>query len=127
MNTTTEAPKLSVGSVTFFPVPIVPSFAPESAYLPRRGGPTIPRKYSDFASALFFNGGTLPVMRPEVDRVKATQAVGKWLKSWEPAHEAKEATVAYALWVWCDGDLSEQNTVVSHGHGEDNAPKPPTT
>ncbi len=109
MNTTTEKPKISIEGVTFFPVPVVPSFAPESAYFPRRKLPDVPREFEDMVQNLFFNGGALPEMSPLVDRVKATAAVREWLRSWSPAHEVKTTTVAYALWVWCDHELLQQN------------------
>jgi|GEM_PF-5763035 len=102
MNTTTKKPECKIEGVTFFPVPTVPSFAPESAYFPRRKTPEIPREYEDMANNLFFKGGALPEMSPLVDRAKAFAAVRNWLQSFNPAHEVKTATVGYALWLWCD-------------------------
>ena len=59
------------------------------------------------ASTLFFEGGHLPEMQGVVDRTAAARVVNRWLRSYAPAHEAKEDTVGYALWVWCEGDLTE--------------------
>ncbi len=77
--------------------------ADESAYFNRREIPKeIPKQFDNIANILFFQGGALPVLSPLVDRKKATQAVGRWLSSRAPAHEAKTGTVAYALWLWTD-------------------------
>ena len=102
MNTALEKPKLTAEGITFFPIPEVPAMAPESAYFPRRKVPQVPSEYDDMANMLFFKGGRLPDMSPLVDRQKATQAVGRWLASYAPAHEVKTGTVAYALWLWTD-------------------------
>ena len=96
--------------LTFFPIPEfdepVQLFgAPESCYFKRHNLPKVPQKYVDLVSTLFFKGGALPEFQPEVDRAKAFVAVRAWLHSFAPAHEAKEATVGYALWLWCEGDL----------------------
>lgn len=45
-------------------------------------------------------GVVLPKFHEKVDPRKASRALHAWLSSWAPAHEAKEATVAYALWLW---------------------------
>jgi hypothetical protein len=51
-------------------------------------------------SRLFFEGGELPKFDPRVDVAKAARAARALLSSFAPAHEQKEATVAYAFWVW---------------------------
>ncbi len=91
--------------LTFFPVPEFDSpsvafGAGESAYFPRRNLPEVPRKYRDAAMSLFYGGGELPKFDPRVDRDAAFRATRALLSSWAPAHEAKEATVGYAFWVW---------------------------
>lgn len=91
--------------LTFFPVPEFSdrdiSFgASESSYFLRYELPDVPHDLEDTAEGLFFNGGVLPELSPQVDRNSAMRAVKAWLRSWAPAHEAKIATVAYALWVW---------------------------
>lgn len=69
-------------------------------YFNRRDLPDVPRQFKDMANSLFFSGGKLPDLAPQVDRTKAMRAVRAWLSSWAPAHESKEATVGYALWLW---------------------------
>lgn len=107
-----DKPQTTCQGITFFPVPefddVTAAFGPlEDAYFNRRQLPEVPKKYEKIVTQLFFKGGALPEMQPEVDREKATRAVGAWLRSFAPAHEAKTATAAYALWVWCEGDLSK--------------------
>ena len=115
MNTTNEKPALTIDGLTFFPVPEFSKpeqafGAAESRYFNRYKLPSVPRKYEDMVQSLFFNGGSLPEIKPEVDKAKAIAATQAWLLSFAPAHEAKISTVAYAFWVWCEGDLSNQNT-----------------
>lgn len=109
-----ELPALSIKGITFFPVPefdgpTAAFGAPESAYLPRRDLPQVPRKFKELAAMLFYSGGMLPAdMSSRVDRGKALKAVSAWLRSFAPPHESKMATVAYALWVWSTLDQIEQ-------------------
>ena len=111
MNDTLEKPVLSIEGLTFFPIPEfdkpAQAFgAEESQYFHRCRIPAVPKKYEDMVNALFFKGGTLPEVQPSIDKVKAAAATRAWLVSFSPAHEAKVGTVAYAFWVWCEGDLS---------------------
>ncbi len=106
-------PTTTKDGLTFFPVPDFdgPSraFGAElSAYFNRRTLPEVPSKYEDIIGKLFFTGGKLPDLQPGVDRAKATACIGALLASFAPAHEAKITTAAYALWVWCEGDLKPQ-------------------
>lgn len=91
--------------LTFVPVPEFSDVdiafgASRDAYFDRYALPKVPRKYGAMASRLFFSGGKIPAFAPEIDRTKAARALRAWLTSFAPAHEAKEATVAYALWAW---------------------------
>lgn len=100
-------PTAKMNGVTFWPIPdfddlSAVSGARANAYFKRNDLPEVPRKYEDMAQELFFSGGALPEFAPQVDRAKARKAVMAWLSSWEPAHEAKIATVGYALWLWTD-------------------------
>lgn len=99
------APSVVCKGLTFLPVPDFdgPAFAfgaQASAYFDRHDLPDVPREYRDEANRLFFAGGAWPEFGSDVDAAKARTAVMSWLRSFAPAHEAKEATVAYALWVW---------------------------
>jgi hypothetical protein len=98
-------PEVTHKGLTFLPVPEfdAPTMvfgAPESAYFDRRDLPEVPRKFRDEVSRMFFKGGEWPEFGGDVDARKAKVAIKAWLASFAPAHEAKEATVAYALWVW---------------------------
>lgn len=100
-------PQTTIQGLTFFPVPDfdgpTASFgAPASAFFDRRNLPNVPKKFEDMAQGLFFSGGKLPDFSPKVDRKKAFAALSAWLGSFAPAHEAKIATAAYALWLWTD-------------------------
>ncbi len=102
---TTSTPSPTLHGLTFWPVPEFDRATavfgpPESAYFPRRNLPEVPRELEDLVNALFFKGGALPDLAPQVDRAKATTAIRAWLCSFAPAHEAKTATAAYAIWVW---------------------------
>jgi len=104
-------PQLTLDGLTFFPIPTFDKAdqafgAEESAYFNRRNLPEVPLQYKDMAQKLSFNGGTLPELQPEVDRAEAMAATSAWLHSFAPAHESKIATVAYAFWVWSEGDLT---------------------
>ena len=100
-------PKKTKNGITFFPVPEFSKAesvfgAKESAYFNRRDLPDVPTEFEEMASNLMFSGGRLEGLSDKVDIQKATAAVSAWLKSFAPAHEAKIATVAYALWLWSD-------------------------
>jgi hypothetical protein len=60
------------------------------------------------ASALFFRGGSLSEhglrLKKGIDRGKAMAAIQAWLCSFDPKHEIKIGTVAYALDAWCEKD-----------------------
>lgn len=74
--------------------------ADAKCYFNRYKRPDVPHKFSDMAGRLFFEGGALPAFADDIDPVKARRAIRALLCSFAPAHEAKESTVAYALWVW---------------------------
>lgn len=101
-----EKPRESIDGVTFIPVPDFDGVkavfgASADSFLNRHFDMRIiPREWRDMASTLFFSGGTIPKFQSDVDRKAAVLALHAWLRSFAPAHEAKEATVAYALWVW---------------------------
>lgn len=71
-----------------------------SQYFDRRALPEVPRQYEEAVTQLFFQGGHLPALAKGVDIAKARRRLQALLRSFEPAHEAKIATAAYALWVW---------------------------
>ncbi len=103
----TMKPEKTIKGLTFFPIPefddLTAAFgAPESAYFNRRDLPEVPKKFEDMASNIFFSGGKLDGLSPQVDKTKAIKAVRAWLSSFAPAHESKIATVGYALWLWSD-------------------------
>ena len=98
-------PQRKIKGLTFFPVPEFDDAslafgAHQKSFFHRHDLPAIPGKYENMASSLFFKGGDIPELHKSVDRKKAVRALHAWLSSWSPAHEAKEATVAYALWLW---------------------------
>jgi hypothetical protein len=110
-DTKTEKPAKTCKGVTFIPVPeftdVDAAFgAKAGAFFNRYDLPNVPSTYRNMASSLFFSGGKLPQFIPGVDRAKAVKAIRAWLSSFAPAHESKEATVGYALWVWTEGDDS---------------------
>ena len=110
-NTQLTLPSPTLDGLTFFPVPefddLAAAFGAEAdAYFDRYKRPKVPQELVDMANKLFFRGGALPEMSPRVDRAKATKAVRAWLCSFNPSHESKETTVAYALWVWTTLDQS---------------------
>lgn len=105
-------PQLSIQGLTFFPIPEVSGVeaafgATEKSYFDRHNLPEVPEKYENMAHKLFYSGGNLPDgVQSDVDRNKAIDFLTSRLVSFAPAHESKMATVAYALWVWCEADLS---------------------
>jgi len=103
--TKTVLPQATCKGLTLWPIPEftdaeVAFGADRSAYLDRHDRPQVPHEFARMASDLFFSGGKLPDFAPQVDRTKAARAIGAWIRSFAPAHEAKEVTVAYALWLW---------------------------
>ena len=98
-------PQRKIKGLTFFPVPEFDDAqlafgAPQKSFFNRNDLPVIPGKYEGMVSSLFFKGGDIPELHQSVDMNKARRALHAWLSSWSPAHEAKVATVAYALWLW---------------------------
>lgn len=81
----------------------------EGGYYLRRYPPQyslVPREYSDKASYLFFNGGSLADVglkpRDGFDSKRILRALRFLLSSWGPSHEQKEGTVGFALMKWCE-------------------------
>jgi len=102
-------PEKTIKGLTFYPVPefddiTVAMGADESAFFNRHDLPEFPREYDDLANKLMFSGGKLEGLSPKVPMDKAMRAVRAWLCSFAPAHEAKTATVGYALWLWSDDE-----------------------
>ncbi len=118
-------PAATINGLTFWPIPEFDRGeslfmgAPLKAFFDRRNLPDIPQVWEDRAQDFFFRGGR-PDFPPQVDATKAIKALRAWLISFEPPHEAKIATVAYALWVWTTPaalveDKPEPKVVVRHG------------
>lgn len=102
---TSQSPAVQCKHLTFLPVPefdgpTIVFGAGEQSFFNRRDLPEVPRRYEEEVSRMFFSGGSWPEFGADVDAPKAKQALRAWLGSFAPAHEAKVATVAYALWVW---------------------------
>jgi hypothetical protein len=98
-------PPVTCKGLTFLPVPKfneldVALGADVSAYFDRHDRPDVPQEFQNEFHRMFFRGGKWPELGADVDVLEARMAIMAWLRSWAPAHEAKEATVAYALWVW---------------------------
>jgi len=74
---------------------------------PERGSiPKVDRRYEDVVNALFFRGGSLSEhglkLKSGIDRAAAMAAIRSWLCSFDPKHEHKTETVAWALSEWCE-------------------------
>jgi hypothetical protein len=100
-----KQPAVSLKGLTFLPVPEFSDAqlafgAKAESYFPRRDLPEVPRKFTSEAMRLFYEGGKYPEFGADVDAAKAKRAIRALLSSFQPSHEAKEATVGYALWVW---------------------------
>ena len=101
-----QIPNTTYGGLTFFPVPqfddaSIAFGAGTKCFFPdRQNLPEVPREHCDAAMRLFFSGGKLPEFDKRVNKAAAARATRAWLASFEPSHEAKEATVGYAFWVW---------------------------
>ena len=63
--------------------------------------------YNRVVSTLFFKGGSLDQFglqfKAGINKVQAMTALRALLCSFDPKHEIKEATVAWALSEWCEG------------------------
>ena len=102
-------PEKTKNGITFYPVPefddlTIAFGANGSAFFNRHNLPDVPQKYEDKARELMFRGGSLVGLSEKINKVKAANAITAWLRSFEPAHEAKMTTVAYALWLWSNDD-----------------------
>lgn len=68
--------------------------------------PDVDRKFVDAFDALFFRGGSLAdhglKLKAGIDRAAAMTAIRAWMGSFDPKHEHKTATVAWALSEWCE-------------------------
>lgn len=100
-----ETPSIESRGLTFWPIPefsdVEIAFGADSdKFFSRHDMPDVPREFEKKANDLFFSGGTLDGLDPRVDKALASRAIQAWLCSFAPAHEAKSATVGYALWVW---------------------------
>lgn len=75
-------------------------------YPARTSIPKVDRKFQDVFSALFFRGGSLAdhglKLKAGLDHRAAMTAIRAWMTSFEPQHEHKTETVAWALSEWCD-------------------------
>lgn len=69
-------------------------------YPPMASIPKVEPKFSHAFSALFFRGGTLAEhglkLKSGIDHRAAMTAIRAWMCSFDPKHEHKEATVAWA-------------------------------
>lgn len=99
-----EKPAEKIYGVTFVPVPKINDldmvFGKGVKFFDRHNLPNVPRKFTQAASSLFFNGGEIPEFEPDIDRQDAARMLRAMLGSFDPPHESKEATAGYALWVW---------------------------
>lgn len=101
----TSTPKATLNGLTFWPIPQFSDLelafgAPGHAYFDRYNLPEVPTEHVRAANGLFFKGGALPTLDTRVDVVLANRATRAWLASFAPAHQAKEAAVGYAFWLW---------------------------
>ena len=75
-------------------------------YPSREAIPKVDRKFTDVVDALFFRGGTLAQyglkLKSGLDHQAAMTAIRSWLCSFDPKHEHKTETVAWALAEWCE-------------------------
>lgn len=118
-------PEVRINGLTFLPVPDFKKSPDLSNYFSRYDLPEVPRKFSQEVDRLFFEGGEFPEFGADVDQDKAKRAIRALLSSWTPSHEAKTATVAYALWVWSpaaakarQGDTQTADLFKTEGGGE---------
>jgi hypothetical protein len=111
-----KQPEVTIKGLTFLPVPEFTDLdaafgARRDKFFDRHDLPEVPRKYEQEASRLFYSGGEWPKFGADVDEGKARKAIRAWLCSFDPAHEAKTATVGYALWVWSPEAAKERAKV----------------
>lgn len=105
-----DTPTPTKDGLTFFPIPefrdvdLAFSTIREDQYFDRRKLPSVPREYEREVERLFYDGGKMPDFAPEVDKDRAARWTRVMLSSWEPSHESKLRTVAYAFWVWSTPD-----------------------
>lgn len=75
-------------------------------YPERKSIPTVEHKFKDAFSDLFFRGGKLAdhglKLKSGIDHAAAMTAIRAWMTSFDPQHEHKEETVAWALSEWCE-------------------------
>lgn len=68
--------------------------------------PKVDRKFEDAFGALFYRGGSLSdhglKLKAGIDRAAAMTAIRAWMGSFDPKHEHKTATVAWAFSEWCE-------------------------
>jgi hypothetical protein len=107
-----KKPDASINGLVFFPVPETSDrefqFGFEAnRFFPRDQRPDVPRAYEELVDGWFFNGGAVPLFSPQVNREAAIRAIHAWMKSFNPPHESKISTVAYAVWVWTTLDEEE--------------------
>lgn len=100
-----DIPKKKLNGITFFPVPDFSDSerafgADGKHYFNRMDIPQVPRKFEEMVNGWFFSSGTIPEFHSAVDRTAATRAIRALFGSFAPPHEAKIATVAYAVWLW---------------------------
>jgi len=100
-------PEKTTKGLTFLPIPEVDDATMvfglgEKSYFKRNSLPKVPDKYEDIVSSIFYSGGVLPELSKEVDRTKTVRYLRALLCSFDPPHESKIATAAYALWVWTE-------------------------
>lgn len=63
-------------------------------------------RFQEIVSSIFFRGGTIESfglrLKPSLNRPAAMAAIRAWLCSFDPKHEHKTATIAWALSEWCE-------------------------
>lgn len=79
-------------------------------------------KFQSIVSALFYRGGTLAEhgvkLRGGINHGAAMTAIRAWLSSFEPKHEHKTATVAWALSEWTEPTDALVDEVQSKASGK---------
>jgi hypothetical protein len=82
----------------------LPQYPPEKSIPAEFSG--FSGKYQNIVSSLFFNGGKLAdhgvKLKDGIDRAAAMTAIRAWMCSFDPSHEHKTATVAWALSEWTE-------------------------
>ena len=103
-------PKKQINGITFYPIPQIDDIkvllgADKTSYFSRDNLPEVPKEFEEKAQELFFEGGKLTGLNKKVSINRATRMLKSLLGSFEPSHEAKITTVAYALWLWSSEEL----------------------